>query len=405
MKIADALTKFRDDMREWVINNLNARVPVSRTINTKPLTDDIVLSAGDVKADSAGSAEKAKSEAILAAADDATTKANKALSDSKTYTNQKIAAEVKNRDNAITAALAKAAEDAASKDDGMVEIAKKYTDEKISAEVANRNSAISTAKSEAVSSSNEYTDTKVSSEASLREEADDNVKKYALNISRANSSAALEEARSYTDRQIETLQSNIDTKISEETAAREEADDTVKKYALKIAQSNSSAALEEARKFTNEEIESLYTNGVDKLATARAIKIGVGSNTNKTAISQLFDGSQDINFDLANLGVYRVHSGSITVEQLVPNVGFDLLVDSGLGKGIVFGFVTSWAPATSWDSVLHFTTNIRHVDKFTYTDPSDGSVSMLSDAYILGIMPVGTVTQDYIINYVMFLAN
>ena len=47
MTILEAMIQLRNDLKLWCINNFNARVPITRTINGKELSDDITLTVED----------------------------------------------------------------------------------------------------------------------------------------------------------------------------------------------------------------------------------------------------------------------------------------------------------------------------------------------------------------------
>ena len=51
MNIADCLVRLRDDLKEWAKINIDVKVPMSRKINNKDLTQDINLTPEDIGID------------------------------------------------------------------------------------------------------------------------------------------------------------------------------------------------------------------------------------------------------------------------------------------------------------------------------------------------------------------
>ena len=121
----------------------------------------------------------AKQEAIDAAASDATTKANAALSDAEDYT-----------DAEILDALATAATDATNKANAAASSANSYTDDAVSQEVLDRNSAISSAISTEVTDRDNAISSAISTEVTNRNSA---------------IATAKQEANDYTDEKISDL--------------------------------------------------------------------------------------------------------------------------------------------------------------------------------------------------------
>lgn len=104
MNIQECLKQFRDDLIAWAVTNIDVKVPLSRKINGKDLTSDITLTAEDIGADVAGSAKAVRDEVIPIAEEDATNKAERALSEASKYTDTEIEKESLAREYAIETA-------------------------------------------------------------------------------------------------------------------------------------------------------------------------------------------------------------------------------------------------------------------------------------------------------------
>ena len=136
MNIHECLKQFRDDLIAWAVTNIDVKVPMSRKINGKDLTEDIELTVDDIGAEPEGTVSIAKQEVISTVTADATNKANQALIDSKAYTDTKIDEEISARNSAIAAAknqaISTAANDATAKANKAYNDAVAYADKKSS---------------------------------------------------------------------------------------------------------------------------------------------------------------------------------------------------------------------------------------------------------------------------------
>lgn len=293
--VPESLQQLRDDFIEWVTKNLNVRVPMTRTINGKQLTEDITLKSDDVGADPAGSANSAKEQAISAAAEDATTKANNALKNSKSYTDSEISKEVTNRNSAISTAkqqaISAAAEDATEKANNALDQAKAYTDKKPNIDDNKVN----------------YTDTWSSKKidgvmSTLKSEA---ISEDVLN---GKVNDALAEAKKYTDNEI-----------SEEVTARNSAISTAKKEAASTASADATTkannALSEAKKYTDSEISKEVTNRNSAIATAKSEAISSANTYTDNAVSSIGLANGSTKGLVVGGGDVTIKNGVITVND------------------------------------------------------------------------------------------
>jgi hypothetical protein len=141
---------------EDFIGTVNAAIGEKVAKSGDTMTGELILSADPTQTLAAatkqyvdGKASDAYNDAIVTAADDATTKANAAEANAEDYADGLISTEVTNRNSAISTAkqeaIDAAALDATSKADAAEDAANGYTDSAISTEVTNRNTAITDA--------------------------------------------------------------------------------------------------------------------------------------------------------------------------------------------------------------------------------------------------------------------
>ena len=200
-KHADDFAVTDHEHTEYAIND-NV-VPNTRTVNGKSLTDNIELTVEDIGADVAGTAE---------------TKANEALESAKEYTNTSISKKANTEDltNHTEDLTIHVTEEDKSKWDNKLDIDHNhddvyYTETEVDTKFTTVNQSVDTLNSEVETIKGDLTshaNTSNTQFETIRSEfaqADTNTLTTAKEYSDANKSAAVTEAKAYTDSEIEKL--------------------------------------------------------------------------------------------------------------------------------------------------------------------------------------------------------